>query len=88
MADADAVAGTDAMDVAEVDVTTMGREVTTSQQQEYHQLNQQHGQATFPLQQTPIKVADTRGATNPIRTRDMTIGIIVTHADMTSIMRA
>ena len=46
--DADAVASTDAMDVAEVDVTTMGRESTTSQQQESHQQNQPHGQATFP----------------------------------------
>ena len=49
VADADAVAGTDAMDVAEVDVTTMGRETTTSNQQESHQQNQPHGQATFPL---------------------------------------
>jgi hypothetical protein len=82
------VAGTDAMDGAKVDVTTMGRETTTSQQQESHQQNQPHGQATFPLPQTTIKEAATRAATNPIRTRGTTIGGTVTHVDMTSIMRA
>ena len=85
--DADAVAGTDAMDRAELDVTTMGRETTTNKQQESHQPNQPHGQETFPLPQTTIKEAATLAATNPIRTRGTTIGGTATPADMMSIMR-
>ena len=84
VADADA----DTMDMVEVDVKTMGRETTTSQQQESHQQNQPHGQATFSLPQTTIKEVATQATINPIRTIGTTIGGTFTHVDLTSIMRA